>query len=138
MHHLLYGFLYVLSLLPMRVLYWLSDFTYFIIYHLAGYRKEVVRNNLQIAFPEKTEKERRKIEKQFYRNFVDNFIETLKLISGGSKYALKHFEMDGTLMEEEFRKGNKCQFHLGHNFNWELANIAVSAYTSYTMLGVRC
>ncbi len=89
-----------------------------------------------MAFPEKTQEERNKIEKQFYKNFVDNFIETIKLISGKTKFANKHFIADGSLMEEQYRKGNKCQFHLGHNFNWEIANIAVSAITSYTMLMV--
>ena len=47
----------------MRILYLLSDFIYFIIYHVAGYRKKVVFQNLSIAFPEKTEKEKIEIAK---------------------------------------------------------------------------
>lgn len=73
---------------------------------------------------------------KFYKNFVDNFIETIKLISAGPSFANKHFIADGALMEEQFNKGNRCQFHLGHNFNWEYANLAVSAITSYKMLMV--
>lgn len=136
MYYIVYGFLYLLSLLPLRVLYILSDGVYFLIYHVFGYRRGVVRNNLNIAFPEKTDEEKSKIEKQFYKNFIDNFIETLKLLSGGSAYATKHFKTDSTLMEREFKKGKKLQFHLGHNFNWELANVAVTSYTSYPMLVV--
>ena len=136
MYNILYGILYLMSLLPLRVLYVFSTFVYILIYHVFGYRKEVVRKNLLTAFPDKSEAERKKIEKQFYKNFVDNFIETLKLLSGGPKFANKHFIADGTLMQEQFHKGNRCQFHLGHNFNWELANIAVSAITSYKMLMV--
>jgi KDO2-lipid IV(A) lauroyltransferase len=123
-------------MLPLRVLFILSDGIYFILYRCIGYRKDVVRNNLDIAFPEKSTEEKRKIEKQFYKNFIDNFIETLKLLSGGSKYAVKHFVTDNTLMEQEFAKGKRLQFHLGHNFNWELANVAVTSYTSYPLLVV--
>lgn len=136
MYRIVYSLLYLLSLLPLRVLFIISDGIYFLLYYVFGYRKKVVKNNLLIAFPGKTEAERKKIEKQFYKNFVDNFIETLKLLSGGPKFANKHFIADGTLMQEQFHKGNRCQFHLGHNFNWELANIAVSAITSYKMLMV--
>lgn len=134
MYRIVYGFLYLLSLLPLRVLFILSDGIYVLVYHIMGYRKEVVRNNLEIAFPEKSAEERRRIEKQFYKNFIDNFIETLKLLSGGNKFAVKHFVTDNTIMEQEFAKGNKLQFHLGHNFNWELANVAVTAYTSYPIM----
>ena len=135
-YRIVYGLLYVISLLPLRVLFIISDGIYFLIYHVFGYRKNVVRQNLQIAFPEKTTEQRKKIEKQFYKNFIDNFIETLKLLSGGSKFANKHFEADCSLMEQEFDKGKKLQIYLGHNFNWELANIAVTAKTSYQILSV--
>jgi KDO2-lipid IV(A) lauroyltransferase len=136
MYRIVYGLLYLISMLPLRVLFILSDGVYVLLYHIIGYRKEVVRSNLEIAFPAKSAEERKKIEKQFYKNFIDNFIETLKLLSGGSNYAVKHFKTDNTIMEQEFHKGNRLQFHLGHNFNWELANVAVTSYTSYPMLVV--
>jgi len=136
MYPLVYGLLYLLSLLPLRVLYILSDGIYFILYRLAGYRKTVVRNNLKNAFPEKSHEERIRIEKQFYKNFIDNFIETLKLLSGGKKFADRHFTVDATLMQQEYEKGKRLQFYLGHNFNWELANIAVTSHTSYSILSV--
>jgi Kdo2-lipid IVA lauroyltransferase/acyltransferase len=134
MYYLLYGFVYLFSLLPLRVLFIISDGIAFLLYRVFGYRKKVVRSNLLIAFPEKSEEERRQIEKKFYRNFVDNFIETLKMISGGPAFANAHFKADRRVMAEEFAKGKRCQFHLGHNFNWELANVAVSAVTDYKML----
>jgi len=135
-YYVVYGFLYLLSLLPLRVLYLLSDGIYGLLYYIIGYRRKVVKDNLLLAFPEKTTAERKKIEKQFYKNFVDNFIETLKLISGGAKFAAKHFSADGALMQEQFDKGARCQIHLGHNFNWEMGNIAMSAISSYKMLMV--
>ncbi len=85
MYYVVYGLLYLISLLPFFILYGLSDFAYFIIYRLIGYRKEIVLYNLSIAFPEKTFEERKKIAKQFYKNLVDTFIETIKLLSISEK-----------------------------------------------------
>ncbi|MBL7700108.1 MAG: lysophospholipid acyltransferase family protein [Chitinophagaceae bacterium] len=136
MYRIVYGLLYLLSLLPLRMLFILSDGLYVLLYYVIGYRRKVVRGNLQLAFPQKTFEERKRIEKQFYKNFIDNFIETLKLLSGGVKFGTKHFAADTSLMEQEYAKGKKLQFYLGHNFNWELANIAVAPRTSYPMIAV--
>jgi len=136
MYYLVYGLLYLLSLLPLPVLYLFSDLAYFIIYYFAGYRKKIVQHNLFIAFPEKTKEERERISRQFYRNFTDNFIETIKLLSVGKKFIEKHYTSDVQVLDELYRQGRKCQIHLGHNFNWEVANLAMAYYTPYTMLTV--
>ncbi|MEI6950574.1 lysophospholipid acyltransferase family protein [Paraflavisolibacter sp. H34] len=136
MYYLLFGFLYLLSLLPLRVLYLLSDFAYFIIYHVAGYRKKVVLQNLAIAFPEKGEAERLRIAKKFYRNFTDNFIETIKFISASERFFKKRFTGNLEVLQPLYEQGRSCQVHLAHNFNWELANLAVPLWTPYRFLTV--
>ena len=137
MYYVVYSLLYLLSLIPLRLLYLLSDCVFVLLYYVTGYRKQVVMENLAIAFPEKTLKELRRIARSFYRNFVDNFIETLKLISADEKFLRRHFAiMNPELLEELWKNGRKCQVHMGHNFNWELANMAMPFYTSYTFLVV--
>jgi KDO2-lipid IV(A) lauroyltransferase len=136
MYYVVYGLLYSLSLLPLRVLFLFSDLAYVILYHLIGYRKKVVFSNLSIAFPDKPYEERKKIAKQFYRNFTDNFIETIKLLSADVTYINKHFTADYSVFEQVYRQGKKCQVHLGHNFNWELANLAVAANIKQKLLTV--
>ncbi len=136
MYYVVFGFLYALSLLPLRVLYLLSDFAYFILYYVAGYRKKVVLNNLFIAFPNKTEKERIAIAKKFYLNFTDTFIETIKFMSAGKRFLEKRFTADYTMLDELYTTGRSVQFHLGHNFNWELVNLVFPFHTRYTILVV--
>jgi KDO2-lipid IV(A) lauroyltransferase len=136
MYYFVYGFFYLLSLLPLRALYILSDAFYALIYYVLRYRKKVVMDNLQIAFPEKTGKERIRIAKNFYHNFVDTFIETIKLISASKKFITKHFVLDSTPFDTFYKEGKKCQFHLGHNFNWEMANVSMPYYTGYSFLAV--
>jgi Kdo2-lipid IVA lauroyltransferase/acyltransferase len=137
MFYLIYGLLYVGSLLPMRVLYFFSDGLFGVLYYVIGYRKEVVMQNLAIAFPEKTLEERVAIAKIFYRNFTDNFIETMKLLSAGEAFLTKRFVIDNPeVFDSYYKQGRKCKLHLGHNFNWELANAAMPFLTTYSFLVV--
>jgi KDO2-lipid IV(A) lauroyltransferase len=136
MYYLLYVPLYLLSLLPLRVLYLLSDALAALVYHVIGYRKKVVLDNLRIAFPEKTEQERKAIAKKFYHNFVDNFIESIKLLSAGKKFITSHLVLDSDPFTAFYQAGRKCQLHLGHNFNWEIANVVMPFYSSYKFMVV--
>lgn len=136
MYYLIYGLLYLMSLLPMWILYGVSDILAALVYHVIGYRRKVVLNNITIAFPEKSLKERKKIAKQFYRNFVDNFIETIKLLSASKEWILKRFQLDSEPFEPFLDSGRKCQLHLGHNFNWEMANASMPFYTKHKFLVV--
>jgi Kdo2-lipid IVA lauroyltransferase/acyltransferase len=136
MYYLVYGLLYLISLLPLRVLYILSDGFYVLIYYVFGYRKKVVFNNLQIAFPEKSEGERKRIAKKFYQNFIDTFIETIKMVSASDKYILNRVSGNWEVLNELYKTGRSVQIHLGHTFNWEWANLAGARAMHYTFLGV--
>lgn len=137
MYYLLYGFLYVISLLPMPVLYLLSDGVYALMYYVFGYRKKVVMQNLQIAFPGKTNEERKRIAKKFYHNFLDTFVEVIKLLSASEAFLLKHFGGNWDMVNEVAkRNGKAAQVHLGHTFNWEWANYAGAKGLIYKFLVV--
>ncbi|MDB5152208.1 MAG: lauroyl acyltransferase, partial [Mucilaginibacter sp.] len=69
--YLVIFFLYLISLLPFWLLYFISDILFVTIYYLVGYRRKVVQQNLQNAFPEKTIEERRDIERKFFRHLAD-------------------------------------------------------------------
>jgi len=127
LYYIVYGLLYAISLLPLRALYVLSDFAYFLLYYIIGYRKTVVFSNLKQAFPQKTEEERKAIAKKFYKNFTDNFIEVIKLISCSTSYINKHFYGDYSLPLRMNDEGKRCQALLAHNFNWELGCLAVGS-----------
>lgn len=122
MYHVVYGFLWLLSLLPLRLLYILSDGLYGLTFYVFKYRREVTLNNLRIAFPEKTETERLRIAKKFYRNLIDTFIETIKMISASQRFLLKRFTANWDEVNRFSESGRSIQVHLGHNFNWEWGN----------------
>jgi Kdo2-lipid IVA lauroyltransferase/acyltransferase len=135
MYYLVYGLLYLLSLVPMWLLYGFSDCLAFLLYAVIRYRRGVVRSNLRIAFPEKTEAQRSKIARRFYRNFTDNFIETIKLLSASEKFLQKRLVLDNPeLLDYYYDQGRKLQLHLGHCFNWEIGNLAMPTRTRYPFL----
>lgn len=86
-----YPLLWLISKLPYRLFYGVADFAFFLVYYMVGYRKKIVAYNLQLAFPEKTENERHKIRKEFYRHFCDLFLEMAKTISISEKELKKRF-----------------------------------------------
>ena len=119
-YYLIYGIVYILSLLPFRVLYLISDGLYLIVYHLIRYRRKIVRKNLTASFPEKSQEELRRTERQFYHWLCDYVFETFKLLSVSDANLLNHMELRGMdQLELCFDKGQNCAAILGHYCNWE-------------------
>jgi len=136
MYYLFYGFLYLVSLLPMRILYFISDALYGLVYYILGYRRKVVMSNLTIAFPDKSEAELKKIAKKFYHNFIDSFIEVIKLVSASDAFLQKRFTVDVTALNDLYTTGKSCQIHLGHTFNWEWGQLVLARLTKYKIMVV--
>jgi len=134
MYYLVFGLLYLFSLLPFWLLYIFSDGIYLLIYYVIRYRRDVVAGNLLIAFPEKTEAERKQIAKDFYKGFVDNFIETLKLFSLSAKELNKRFVCNFEVINDLYASGQSVQLNCGHFFNWEIANAGYSHNLKYPLL----
>jgi len=113
-------FFRLLSRLPFPVLYLVSDGLFFVTYYLLGYRRKVVRQNLENSFPGKSRYELVAIEKGFYKNLCDYAVETLKLLTI-SKEALKR-RMVFKNPEEIQRckdRGQSSLYLASHQFNWE-------------------
>lgn len=136
MYYILYGFLYLISLIPFFILYRISDCIYFLLYYVAGYRKKIVMKNLHIAFPEKTEKEKIAIAKQFYKNLIDTFLESIKMLSMSDKTFAKRAQMDFREINELIAEGRNIQMHSGHQMNWEYGHWAVATQINIPWVGV--
>ena len=121
-YHIVYAFWYLLSLLPLRVLYILSDIVYYPLYYVVRYRRRVVRDNLTSSFPKKEKKEIIRIEKDFYAWFCDYVVETIKELSMSKEQMSRRMTFSGVddiaaAMEKEGK--NFCFIYLGHYGNWE-------------------
>lgn len=119
-YHIAHAALFLLSLLPLRLLYVLSDGLYYIVYYIARYRRPLVRQNLKSSFPEKTEDEIIDIERGFYSWFCDYFVETIKLSSISKAAMGRRMRFEGTeRVKASLAKKQSCAVYLGHYCNWE-------------------
>lgn len=117
---LLAGFLKLFSLLPFSILYLISDFFYILIRYVIRYRHKVVTENLEFAFPEKTEKEKKQIAGRFYRHFTDLMMESVKLHSISERQIYKRIQYEGLeLINNCYREGKGVIIFAMHHNNWE-------------------
>lgn len=119
-----FPFLLLISWMPFGILYLFSDILYYLLYHVAGYRKNVVRENIKLSGLVKTKKEALAIERKFYRYLCDLFLEIIK-VKGMSKNAMmRRFKLTNPSMLKDFARMNKSVFVMaGHygNFEWLLS-----------------
>jgi KDO2-lipid IV(A) lauroyltransferase len=79
-----------------------------------------VRTNLFDSFPEKSKKELRAIEREFYHHFCDYFVETIKLLHISDEEMSKRMKFENMeLVDELMKNGNSILMFLGHYCNWE-------------------
>jgi len=135
---LVYPIIWLLSILPFRILYFISDGVYLLVYYVIGYRKKVVLSNLKIAFPDKTDKELIKISKQFYHHFVDIFIEMIKSFTISEKEINEHYKYTNVeLLTDLYKDGKSAILSGAHYGNWEWiinlpSKIDYKGYAAYT------
>lgn len=121
---LAYAPLWLLTWLPLRALFVLSDFIYLIVYRLVGYRKAVVRENLRKSFPEKPAQELLKIEKDFYRHLCDSFMEWVYPLHRNAEEMEKYYHfVNPQLINQLYAKGKGVVGVLGHYGNWEYLSL---------------
>lgn len=111
---------YLISLLPLKLLYVLSDGLFYLIYYVVKYRRPLVRKNLTDSFPEKSLDEIVKIERGFYSWFCDYIVETLKLFTMSKRQMRRRMVFhNAEAVDKEIAAGKSCAIYLGHYGNWE-------------------
>jgi KDO2-lipid IV(A) lauroyltransferase len=131
-----YGIAKALAILPLKVLYLLSDFLYYVIYYVVKYRRKVVYENLRNAFPEKNEKEIKLIAKKFYRHFCDNLVEILKLFHMPAEEMKQRMKCKNPeMLQEAYDKGQHVMIATAHFNNWEWGS-ALSMVLPHTFVSI--
>ena len=117
---ILYPLLWLISILPFRILYVVSDSVYVLIYYIIGYRKKVVASNLRLAFPEKSDQELALIRKKFYHHLCDMILEAIKSITISEAEMKKRYVFTNVEEVHKLEKLNKSIIlFMGHYASWE-------------------
>lgn len=139
-HELVYRTLLCLlhlpALLPLQILYVVSDGIYLLVYHIFRYRVSTVRQNLKRSFPEKDTDELRNIERKFFHHLCDCIVETIKLLHISDEEINRRMEVtNGELIEQTAQDGRSFILFLGHYGNWEWAQAITLHYAHPTISG---
>lgn len=118
--YITYPIIWLFSILPMFVLYVISDFFYVLLYYAFGYRKKVILKNISYAFPDKSAKEKEEIARKFYRHFTDILVESIKSFSISKKEILKRYKyVNPELVNKYVSEGKSIALVSAHLANWE-------------------
>jgi Kdo2-lipid IVA lauroyltransferase/acyltransferase len=132
----LYPFIYFIALLPMRAVYWVSDFFYYLI-RLSGYRKKVIVTNLKKSFPEKRDDEIERLTNQYYRYLCDLIFEILKTLRMSASDSQKHCTFHNTAWLDKLQQeGRSFIIVMGHYGNWEWAGPSFTLNTGFQLVVV--
>jgi Kdo2-lipid IVA lauroyltransferase/acyltransferase len=121
-------FIYLLWLIPFRVLYILSDFVAFVLFY-SGYRKAVVVDNLTKCFPAMSEKDIKRTTKLFYKNLADVLVEGIKSFTMSSKQIKeRHKVLNPEICDSFIAEGKSIIFVPCHYGNWEWGSMSSGLY----------
>lgn len=124
---LLHGIAY----LPFRALYCISDFLFILLFYVVRYRRKVVIQNLNECFPDKSEAERRKIERDFYRHLADTFVETIKLLHVSDEEMRRRIVFHNVEeVDKSIEAGRSVAMYASHYCNWEWLS-AITMWSRY-------
>ncbi len=136
LYWLVYPLLWIISKLPFWLFYKVSDVIFFILYYAVGYRKKTVRFNLKTAFPEKSDAERKSIEKKFYRHMCDMFLEMIKSISISAEELKERFQFDDlSIVEKLVKEQRSSLIMMGHYASYEWLT-ALQFYFDHSGYGI--
>ncbi len=128
--------IFPLAIMPYAVLYKVSDGLFLLTYHVIGYRKKLVFDNLSNSFPEKTKEEILEIRKQFYRNFCDLIVESIKSFHVSDSEIVKRCTFDNRHVVNQLYENHPCVIALAsHTGNWEFAGISVGLHVKFFPVG---
>ncbi|MGC6432550.1 MAG: lysophospholipid acyltransferase family protein [Jejuia sp.] len=128
---LVYPLLYTISILPFRILYFVSDVLYVFIYRIFGYRKKVVTSNLNLVFPDKSQNEIQRITKVFYHHLCDMILESVKSLTISESEMKKRFRFSNVELIQDIEKQNRSIILMcAHYGSWEWIFI-LQTYVKY-------
>ncbi|MBD5225799.1 MAG: acetyltransferase [Bacteroidales bacterium] len=136
-YRIIRGILAVLARMPLGVLYVVSDFIFFVLSYIMRYRRHIVTRNISASFPEFTSAQVRRTRRQFYRNFADYIVETLKLMHISDNEMRRRMTFSGIeTVDRILSSGRPIVAYFSHCGNWEWVT-SITLWSKLSDEGIR-
>lgn len=134
--YLVYALLWLISILPFPIFYFVSDCIFVLIYYIIGYRKKTVRSNIQLTLPHLSKKEQLQVERKFYKYMCDMFMEMIKTLTISESEIKKRFSFTNIDLFHEYENKNKSIIlFYAHYASWEWS-VTLGFYTKFKGYGI--
>jgi len=126
-----------ISILPLRVLYVLSDIACFFLHRIIGYRKKIITTNLKNSFPDKSKAEINDLRTKFYSHFTDVLFESIRNFSITEEEALARFIVLNPEVLKPYVDSNRSVLIVGgHYNNWEMVAVGIDQYLQHRAVAI--
>ena len=137
MNKLLFGLILILSYLPLRLLYLLSDFFYLLLITIFPYRKKVIERNLKFSFPDLSIQQLNLLRNHFYRHFSDLIVEGIKNLTISKKELQKRLVIENPEVLDKLKERNTSLLLIsGHYGNWEWMITSLAFLLPFKAIGI--
>ena len=137
MNKLLFGLILILSYLPLRLLYLLSDFFYLLLITIFPYRKKVIERNLKFSFPDLSIQQLNRLRNHFYRHFSDLIVEGIKNLTISKKELQKRLVIENPEVLDKLKERNPSLLLIsGHYGNWEWMITSLAFLLPFKAIGI--
>lgn len=120
-YYLIIGALSIVSILPLKVHYFFSDITAFILHRIVRYRYSTIITNISRSFPELRYGDIKKLAGKYYSHLGDIIAEAIWAFGHSTETIGKRVDIEGTDILNKVCDINKNVIvMLGHTGNWEI------------------
>jgi len=136
-----YGYVFlekIIKITPDFLLNYLKKFLSFLIFYLDKRRKKYIFVNLDLAYGDTlSKKEKKKIAKEVYENFVNNLFEFIQMSYMTKEELKEKVEFENLDLVKKHLKKGPVIFAGAHFGNWEISILAIGAFITPVSAVVR-
>ena len=124
----------LLARLPLTVLYRIADLLGWLAFHVFPYRRDIVRANLDKAFPDYDEARLRDVIRRYYLGFAEMLVEIIKSVSMPPEELRRRVRMVNLEAPRALlAAGQSVLLVAAHQCNWEWMLLALSLELGYPL-----
>ncbi|MFK7810085.1 MAG: lysophospholipid acyltransferase family protein [Saprospiraceae bacterium] len=130
-------FVFFFTLLPFRVLYWISNGLQFLFFYVIKYRYSIIKSNLEKSFPRQSEQNIQQLMWAFYQNLSDIFLEGIKGLSMSKMELIKRYRfVNPEVLENYYNQKQSIIILASHYGNWEWGARAIGYQIKHHTIGI--